>query len=86
MKLSDFIQPFSIESFIYALAAVFVLIESINLPVRLKIAFNLKISKEYKLIDCMPCLSFWLSLLLTFNPTVAFAVFITIKFYEKHKF
>lgn len=85
MKLPDVIQPFSIEAFIYALSMVFVLIESINLPVRIKIALNLKISKEYKLIDCMPCLSFWLSLLLTFNPTVAFAVFITIKFYERTK-
>jgi hypothetical protein len=86
MKLSDVIQPFSLTAYIYALAIVLVLIESVNLPMRLKILFNLKLSKRYKLIDCMPCLSFWTSLIITFNPTVAFAVFLTIKFYDKDRF
>jgi hypothetical protein len=83
MKLLSIIQPFNFEQYIFALSLVFIIIESVNLPTRLKHLFKLKISKRYKLIDCMPCLSFWLSLILTFNPTVAFAIFITIKFYDK---
>lgn len=37
---------------------------------------GLKVSKTYKLVDCMPCQSFWSALLITLDPISAAATFL----------
>lgn len=46
-----------------------------NASYRIKKLLKLKLSKEYKLIDCYPCFSFWLALLVSLNPITALTVF-----------
>lgn len=86
MKYIELILNFDINRYIFAMALVFVLIDSLGLQTRIKRAFKIKITEHVKLIDCFPCLSFWISLIVTFNLTTAFAVFITAKFYEAIRF
>ena len=86
MRLIEHIQHFSIEQYIYALSFVFIMLDSIGLQTRVKRILKLKVSKQYKIIDCFPCISFWLALLITFNLPVAFAIFLTAKFYEAIRF
>lgn len=52
------------------------LMEKIGLAWRIKLLFGLKISKEYKLIDCLPCVTFWLTLFITFNPISAMSAWL----------
>lgn len=37
--------------------------------------FRIKQTKGIKLLDCLPCQSFWVALAVTFNPVVAMAVY-----------
>ncbi len=53
----------------------FIIHQKFNISYRLKRLFKLKLSKEYKLIDCYPCFSFWLALGLSFNPITALTVY-----------
>lgn|GEM_PF-6424636 len=86
MKLIQHILHFSIEQYIYAMSFVFIMLDSFGLQTRIKKILKLKVSEQYKLIDCFPCISFWLALLVTFNLPVAFAIFLTSKFYEAIRF
>lgn len=53
----------------------FMLFHKVNIAYYIKRLFKLKQSKFYKLIDCYPCQSFWIALIITFNPIVAIAVY-----------
>ena len=37
--------------------------------------FRIKQTKRIKILDCLPCQSFWVALAVTFNPVVAMAVY-----------
>jgi len=37
---------------------------------------RIKQTKGIKLLDCVPCQSFWIALAVTFNPVVAMAVYL----------
>jgi hypothetical protein len=47
----------------------------LNISYWLKRLLGLKQSKFYKLIDCYPCQSFWITLFITFNIVTAIAVY-----------
>ena len=53
----------------------FMIHQKFNASYRIKRLFKLKVSKEYKLIDCYPCFSFWLALGLSFSPITALTVY-----------
>lgn len=45
--------------------------------------FRIKQTKGIKLLDCLPCQSFWVALAVTFNPVVAMAVYLMAVLSEK---
>lgn len=49
--------------------------QTLNIPFRLKVLFNIKISKEIKPLDCYPCFSFWIALAISLNPITAMLVY-----------
>lgn len=49
----------------------FILHQELNYPFYVKKLLKLRVSKYYKLIDCYPCATFWIALLLTFSPTAS---------------
>lgn len=66
-----------------------VLQESIDISTWIKIIFKIKISKRLKLIDCFPCMTFWIaviySLVTNQNYIVPLTSFVVAKFYETWK-
>jgi hypothetical protein len=62
--------------------------EHIAISTRIKILFGLRISKKITPLDCFPCFSFWISIIITCfnintcNYTEPLMVFIIAKFYE----
>lgn len=43
----------------------FILWNEIDLPARLKILLGIRISKQIKPLDCMPCATFWISIVVS---------------------
>jgi len=64
------------------------LLEELNISMRYKILFNKPLRKHYKLLECLPCFSFWFSLLLTLIFAAPFytplLTFIIVKFYDRY--
>lgn len=71
-----YIQQFNIETITAFAFVMFIVIVKLNITYRVKIWLGLSVSKMIKPFDCYPCLSFWLTLLLTFNPFTAMAVYL----------
>ena len=48
----------------------------LNIVYYIKKLFKLKLTKRVMPLDCFPCLSFWVALIVTFNPFTAMAVYL----------
>jgi len=67
---------FSLELYIIAVFGSFILIDTLGLPQIIKRLFKIKAHKKAPGLDCLPCATFWLSLL-TLNIFVAMAAYLT---------
>ena len=63
----------------------FIIHQEWNYPYYLKNALKLDVSKYYKLIDCYPCQTFWITLLLTFSPLASILAFLVAVIIDKLK-
>jgi hypothetical protein len=64
------------------------LIQDLNISMRFKILFNLPIRNDIKLLECLPCFGFWLSVILTIGFKQTFLIpmitFLILKLYDRH--
>lgn len=67
---------FSIENFLIWAFFVYLIYCKFNINFRIRKALKISLSKEIKLLDCQPCFAFWATLLTTFNPIIALAVYL----------
>lgn len=67
---------FNLELYIIALFGSFILIDTFGLPQLIKRILKIKAHKKVPGLDCLPCATFWLSLL-TLNLYVAMAAYLT---------
>lgn len=74
---------FNIENFILFQFIFFVTYFVLNFNYRFRTYFSISVTKEIKLLDCFPCLSFWTCLLITGNPIFAMAIFLFNKLLDK---
>ena len=66
---------FNEVQFITLLFSTFFIHQKWNMNYYIKKLLRRKLTKSITLIDCYPCFSFWLTLIITFNPIVAIAVY-----------
>lgn len=75
--------------YVLSLFIAFFLYWEVNFPFRFKILFKISITRNIKIIDCFPCFTFWITLIVTvINQNVELwyiplAGFLTAKVYEK---
>ena len=63
--------------YIILLFATFFFYNKLNGIYYLKRLLKIKLTKKVMPLDCYPCTSFWITLIVTFNPIVAMAVYMT---------
>lgn len=68
---------FNEVQYLVLLFIVYMAHQRFNMPYYIKRLLRLKLTKHYKLIDCFPCVTFWTTLIITFNPLVSVATFLT---------
>ena len=71
------------DLYIIAMFASVLLHQHLNISLRLKSWFRLDMTKEIKLIDSFALFSLCLSAIITLNPIIAMAVFVTVFTIEK---
>lgn len=54
----------------------FVLHQKLSLPYHFKRVFNIHVTRNIKLLDCYPCFTFWVTIILTFNPLSAILAYL----------
>lgn len=65
------------ELYIIGMFTSVVLVDVIDVSRYLKKLFKIKAHQRVNLIDCLPCMTFWITLALTFNPLVAMSTYLT---------
>lgn len=68
---------------VISLFTAYILHYEINIGYYLRELFNLKHTKHYKLLDCFPCQSFWISLAITLDPIKAMFIYLISIIYDK---
>ena len=54
----------------------YILHQEFNLPYLIRMLFKMSMTKYVKLIDCYPCVSFWVTLGLTWSPLASIGVYL----------
>ena len=61
--------------------------EELNIGSRIKLYLQIRLSKNVKILDCLPCLAFWISVVLSFCFDISFIscifTFLIAKFYDR---
>ena len=65
------------QLYIGALFVSIILVDVVDVPGKIKKLLKIKAHKRVAGLDCLPCFTFWTSLILTFNPFVAMATYLT---------
>jgi len=54
----------------------YILHQELNLPYLIRRLFKMSMTKYVKLIDCYPCVSFWITFGLTWSPLASIGVYL----------
>lgn len=63
----------------------FILHQELNMPFYIKSVLRLRLSKYYKIIDCYPCVTFWITLGLTWSPLASIGAYLIAVIIDKIK-
>jgi len=76
MKLEYVIQNWSATEILIGWFVGFIIHQEFNISYIIKRFFKIRVTKRIKLIDCYPCFTFWVALVVTLSPVSAIGAYL----------